>query len=207
MTFSLDTLMMVLDYASMVVGVFVVLCLIYEKFWAWPLGVLFCFLSGPVLWHQNLYSYLTLTVIGFLPMNLYGWYYWLFGTEQKADLKVIRASPWMLIVLAIVCVLAVFALPSVFPLIVDDYLESAEYMYLDNSILVLSLCAMWMTARKMIENWIVWFIVNVGSVTLFALLDLWGLMTLYVLYIGMAVWGYKMWHTSLVEQEHQVIST
>ena len=181
----------------MVVGVVVFLCLIYEKFWAWPLGVLFCFLSGPVLWYENLYSYLTLTVIGFLPMNLYGWYYWLFGTEQKSDLKITHAPLRVLTLLAVVCAIGVLALPYIFPLIVSDYLETASYMHLDNLILVLSLCAMWMTARKMIENWFVWFVVNVGTVTLFALLEIWGLMTLYVLYIGMAVWGYRTWRLSL----------
>ena len=192
--------MNVLEATSTVIGVIVVLCLIYEKHWAWPLGVLFCFLSAPVLWHSNLYGYLTLTLVGFLPLNLYGWYYWLFGTEDKDELPVVKASFTTLILVALICAAGVFALPYFFAFIVTDYFETAEYIYLDNAILVLSLCAMWMTARKMIENWVLWFIVNVGTVVLYGLTSLWFLVILYVAYIGMAVWGFYMWSQSLQSQ-------
>lgn len=193
--------MLILEYASMVIGVLTVLCLIYEKYWAWPLGVLFCVLSAPVLWHSNLYGYLTLTLVGFLPMNIYGWYYWLVGTEHKQELPITNAklSTWLLILG--IGVIAILLLPYLFDLIVPNYFEEAEYIYLDNSILVLSLAAMWFTARKYIENWFIWFIVNVGTVTLYALLDLWGLFVLYCLYIGMAVWGYLQWRNSQTSRE------
>lgn len=181
----------------MVIGVLVVLCLIYEKVWAWPLGVLFCVLSAPVMWYNNLYGYLTLTLIGFLPMNLYGWYYWLFGTEHKAELPITLTPIAVWVVVIAASVVAIFLLPHFFNLIVPDYFEEAEHIYLDNSILVLSLVAMWYTARKYIENWFIWFIVNVGTVILYALMQLWGFMALYVLYIGMAIWGYLQWRRSM----------
>ena len=194
---SIDILMMGMEYTGTVIGVLVVLCLIYEKVWAWPLGVLFCVLSAPVMWHNNLYGYLTLTLIGFLPMNLYGWYYWLFGTEHKAELPITLTPSIVWLIAITLSVVAIFLLPYFFDLIVPNYFEEAEYIYLDNSILVLSLVAMWYTARKHIENWFIWFIVNVGTVTLYALTELWGFMVLYVLYIGMAIWGYLQWRRSM----------
>ncbi|MCY3859973.1 MAG: nicotinamide riboside transporter PnuC [Gammaproteobacteria bacterium] len=194
---SIDILMMGMEYTGTVIGVLVVLCLIYEKVWAWPLGVLFCVLSAPVMWHNNLYGYLTLTLIGFLPMNLYGWYYWLFGTEHKAELPITLTPRIVWLIAITLSVVAIFLLPYFFDLIVPNYFEEAEYIYLDNSILVLSLVAMWYTARKHIENWFIWFIVNVGTVTLYALTELWGFMVLYVLYIGMAIWGYLQWRRSM----------
>lgn len=195
------TLMTVLEYAGMVIGVLTVLCLIYEKYWAWPLGVLFCLLSAPVLWYSNLYGYFTLTLVGFLPMNLYGWYYWLFGTEHKDELPISNASLRVWVVGAALCVVAVFILPYGFALVVTDYFNTAEYMYLDNSILVVSLAAMWFTARKLIQNWFLWLVVNIASVALYALTALWGLMTLYVLYFFMAFWGYFQWRHSMSKQE------
>lgn len=188
---------MVMEYTGTVVGVLVVLCLIYEKVWAWPLGVLFCVLSAPVMWYNNLYGYLTLTLIGFLPMNLYGWYYWLFGTEHKAELPITLARRTVWVIAIALSVVAILLLPYFFGLIVPNYFEEAEYIYLDNSILVLSLVAMWYTARKYIENWFIWFVVNVGTVTLYAMTELWGFMVLYVVYIGMAIWGYLQWRRSM----------
>lgn len=197
---SFAILLTVMEYAATVVGVLVVLCLIYEKVWAWPLGVLFCVLSAPVMWYNNLYGYFTLTLIGFLPLNLYGWYYWLFGTEHKAELPISNTPTSIWLIVVALSALAVFILPHFFALIVPNYFEEAEYIYLDNSILVLSLVAMWFTARKFIENWFIWFVVNVGTVTLYALTELWGLMGLYVAYIGMAIWGYAQWRRSQARQ-------
>lgn len=193
----LDTVISVLEYISLVVGVLVVLCLIYEKYWAWPLGVLFCLLSAPVMYFNSLYGYLTLTLFGFLPMNIYGWYFWLAGTEEKQDLPVSRASPRAFLIAGGLCVIAIFCLPYGFALIVNDYFETASYIYLDNTILVLSLCAMWFTARKFIENWFIWIVVNVGTVTLYGLTELWGLAALYALYFCMAFWGYYQWTQSM----------
>ena len=189
-----------MEYAASVVGVLVVLCLIYEKVWAWPLGVLFCALSAPVMWYNNLYGYFTLTLIGFLPLNLYGWYYWLFGTEHRTELPITNTPKFVWLAVIALSALAIYASPYFFSLIVPNYLEEAEYIYLDNSILVLSLVAMWFTARKYIENWVIWFVVNVGTVTLYGLTELWGLMVLYVAYIGMAIWGYLQWHRSRASQ-------
>ncbi len=97
-------------------------------------------------------------------------------------------------------VVAIYLLPYFFALIVPNYFEEAEFIYLDNSILVLSLAAMWFTARKYIENWFIWFVVNVGTVTLYAMTELWGFMVLYVVYIGMAIWGYLQWQRSRANQ-------
>ncbi|MCY4128450.1 MAG: nicotinamide riboside transporter PnuC [Gammaproteobacteria bacterium] len=195
----IDIVMKAMEYTSTVVGVLVVLCLIYEKVWTWPLGVLFCVLSAPVMWYSDLYGYLTLTLVGFLPMNLYGWYYWLFGTEHKAELPITLTPATVWFIGVAFSVVAIFLLPYFFDLIVPNYFETAKYIYLDNSILVLSLVAMWFTAHKYIENWFIWFVVNVGTVTLYALSGLWGFMALYIVYIGMAIWGYLQWRQSMAE--------
>ncbi len=203
----IDIVMLALEITSTIVGVAIVLCLIYEKFWAWPLGVLFCALSAPVLWHSNLYGYFTLTLFGFLPMNVYGWYYWVFGTELKTDLPVTNATLNAWIGVVVLSVIAIYLLPYFFGWIMPNYFEEAQYIYLDNSILVLSLVAMWFTARKWIENWFLWFVINIGTVTLYALRNLWVLMLLYVVYIGLAIWGYFQWRRSMNLHETTTEST
>ena len=193
----IELVMTSLEYLGMIIGVLTVLCLIYERVWAWPLGVLYCLLTAPVMWHNALYGYLTLTLVGFLPMNLYGWYFWLFGSEQTDQLHVTNVPIVVFFVGLVLCVLGVWLLPFVFSWLVPNYLETASYMHLDNAILVLSLVAMWFTARKWIENWWIWLVVNIGTVVLYGLLELWGLTVLYCLYIGMAIWGLRTWRISM----------
>ena len=167
--------------------------LIRQNLWAWPLGVAYVIVSVTVLWEARLYANLLLHVVGFLPLNLYGWYYWLFGAEDREELPVTRASWSILAILAVLCGFAAGVLGYYFATRTD-----AAYPFWDNGVFAMSLAAMWLTARKKIENWMVWFVVNIISVALYSLQGLGGYATLYAIYIGMAVWGHWTWRRSML---------
>ncbi|MCY3821442.1 MAG: nicotinamide riboside transporter PnuC [Gammaproteobacteria bacterium] len=177
-----------------VLGLVVVWFLIRQNVWAWPLGVAYVFVSITVLYEARLYANLLLHLVAFLPMNLYGWYYWLFGTDQGEELPVTRASRFVLAALAVPCLAAAAGLGAWFATQTD-----AAYPFWDNGVFAMSLAAMWLTARKKIENWMLWFVVNVNSVALYSLQGLGGYATLYAIYIGMAAWGYVTWRRSMEE--------
>ena len=71
--------------------------------------------------------------------------------------------------------------------------------YVDSSLLVWSLVAQWMTARKWIENWILWIVINTISIPLYISR---GLRVTALLYLGLwilAFLGYRSWRGSLAE--------
>ena len=175
-------------------GVLVVLCLIREKLWAWPLGVAYVLVSITPLLEARLYANLALHIVGFLPLNLYGWYHWLFGGQQRDDLPVTRTASFSLIVLAGLCMAGALSLGWYFAGNTD-----AAYPYWDNAVFAMSLAAMWLTARKHIDNWVIWFVVNVISVALYYAQGLYAYAGLYLLYIPMAVWGYISWLRSMAK--------
>ena len=177
-----------------VLGLVVVWCLIRQNVWAWPLGVAYVIVSITVLYEARLYANLLLHLVAFLPMNLYGWYYWLFGTEQRQELPVTRASRSVLASLAVLCGAVAACLGIYFAT-----QTNAAYPYWDNGVFALSLAAMWLTARKKIENWMVWFVVNIISVALYALQGLEGYAILYAIYLGMAIWGFVTWRRSMAD--------
>ena len=174
------------------VGVVVVLCLVREKLVAWPLGVFYVLVTIPQLYEARLYANLVLHVVGFLPLNLYGWYQWLYGGERRDELPVTRCAVATLLFLGAACLVGAFALGWSSATYTD-----AALPYWDNGVLVMSLAAMWLTARKKIENWMVWFAVNFISVPLYYAQDLPWYAALYALYIPMAVWGYVSWRKSM----------
>ncbi len=179
-----------------VLGLVVVWFLVRQNVWAWPLGVAYVIVSITVLWEARLYANLLLHVVAFLPLNLYGWYYWLFGTEQREELPVTRTSRSVLATLAVMCLAVAAGLGAWFATQTD-----AAYPFWDNGVFAMSLAAMWLTARKKIENWIVWFVVNIISVALYSLQGLEGYAILYAIYLGMAVWGYLTWRRSMNEAD------
>ena len=177
-------------------GLLVVVCLVREKLLAWPLGVFYVLVILPQLWASQAYASFLLHLFGFLPLNLYGWYHWLFGGEQRDDLPVTRCRPSTLALLGALALGGGVLLGWLMASQTD-----AAMPYWDNGLLVMSLAAMWLTARKKIENWIVWLVVNVISVPFYYALGLPLYAGLYVAYIAMAVWGYLAWQRSLLRHQ------
>ena len=186
------TWLLVDEWIGAALGVLVVLCLIREKLWAWPLGVAYVLVSITPLLEAKLYANLALHIVGFLPLNLYGWYHWLFGGEERDDLPVTRVGSGTAILLAALCMVVALTLGWYFATNTD-----AAFPYWDNAVFAMSLAAMWLTARKYIENWLVWFVVNIISVALYFSQELYPYAFLYGLYIPMAVWGYISWLRSM----------
>jgi len=56
-----------------------------------------------------------------------------------------------------------------------------------------SLVATWLLARQYSDNWLVWLLVNLCSVLLFAQQGLWVTVGLYGVFALMSAWGWKMW--------------
>ena len=71
----------------------------------------------------------------------------------------------------------------------------------DSTTTILSFAAMWMTARKLVENWIVWLVVDVIATGMYAVkgIELYAL--LYAIYLGMAVMGWRAWRHTMKSTE------
>jgi len=180
------------EWIGAALGLAVVGCLIYEKVWAWPLGVAYVLVSITVLYDAQLYANLVLHLVGFLPLNLYGWYNWLFGGEVRDDLPVTRARVLTLVVLAFLCAAGALGFGWYLTAQTD-----AAFAYWDSGILFMSLGAMWLTARKEIENWMIWIVVNVVSVGVYHAQGILPYVVLYAVYIPMCAWGYWTWLRSM----------
>lgn len=70
----------------------------------------------------------------------------------------------------------------------------------DAGILAASLSAQAMAARKLLENWLVWIGVNVVSIGLYVSQGLVQTTGLYIVYLVMAIVGYRAWKRSLAER-------
>jgi len=78
-------------------------------------------------------------------------------------------------------------LPAIFP-------EAASYPFLDALTTIMSCTAMWLMARKRIESWIFWIIVDAIGIRLYYVKDVKFISLLYVILLIMAVNGLRSWH-------------
>jgi nicotinamide mononucleotide transporter len=67
----------------------------------------------------------------------------------------------------------------------------------DSFTTALSVIATWMLARKYIEHWIIWIIVNIVSMILYIYKGLYPTTVLFLVYTVMAFIGYREWHRGM----------
>jgi len=127
---------------------------------------------------------------------VYGWWSWHQGSHASSRLAVSRASPMVL-----AAVVATTTVTTVGVALLLRNSTDAVQPFWDAGLFAASLAAQWMAARKWLENWLVWIVVNVVSVPFFAWQGLgWTTTALYLLYLAMAFVGYRAWKRSLVRQ-------
>ncbi len=191
--------MNVIEAAGLVFGIVCVVLLIRQNILTWPFGIAYVLVSFYVFYQARLYADLILHVF-FLWMNIYGWYYWLAGKRgEDDDLQVTKESATTLLQLGIISILGI----AVCGFLLDRY-TNADLAYWDSSTTVLSLSAMWLTARKKIESWHGWLVVDILATGIYFYKGLYFYMVLYLIYVGMAIAGYLSWKTSMEAEERSM---
>ena len=72
----------------------------------------------------------------------------------------------------------------------------------DSFTTALSIVGMWMLARKYIEQWWVWCVVDVASGALYIYKELYFTAILYLFYAIIAIFGYFKWKKLMQDEEH-----
>jgi nicotinamide mononucleotide transporter len=162
-----------------------------ENIWYYPTGVVALVMYTWLFFQAKLYAESLLQVIC-LVLMIYGWYEWLHGGAQKTELPVTRTPRW-----AWGWGVASGVLGSAIVIALQLRYTDNPSPYVDSSLMVWSLVAQWMTARKFLENWILWVLVNTVSVPLYVTRGLWITAVLYAALWGLAIVGYRQWRRAL----------
>jgi nicotinamide mononucleotide transporter len=85
--------------------------------------------------------------------------------------------------------------------LLETYTEAA-LPFLDALTTWSAVVATYMVAKKLIENWIYWFVIDFISVFLFLTRDLYLTAALFIFYLIIIVFGYKAWKKSMIENKN-----
>jgi nicotinamide mononucleotide transporter len=175
-----------LELAAVLLSLGMVLCTITENHWGWPLAALSSGLYFILFWSQRLYGDAWLQVL-FAALAMWGWSVWLRGVNG-VSLPITRMTPrsrWQMLFLAgLLWLLTGLTLLN---------LTDTDVPWWDGFPTAVSLIGQYLLARKHLENWAVWIIVNSVAAGLFAWKELWLTALLYLIFIGLSVVGWRHW--------------
>ena len=77
--------------------------------------------------------------------------------------------------------------------------SDAALPYLDSFTTWGAVVTTFMVARKVLENWLYWFVIDVVSIFMFLQRDLYFTAALFAGYLVMIVIGYRSWRASMAE--------
>lgn len=161
-----------------------------EQVWNWPVQLVSSALYVVVFFQARLYSDAGLNVV-YVVLYVLGWYWWLRGGADRGPLVIARMAAGTFLLLAVVTVVATAA-ETVFLTSIRD---AAPFM--DAFTTVLSLVALYLTARKVFESWHLWILVNLLYIGLYLYKQLDLTAFLYAIFAAMSVAGLLNWRRLL----------
>jgi nicotinamide mononucleotide transporter len=179
------------EVAATVLSLIYVWLSVKQKISLWLFGFLSAALFAVVFFQAKLYAVMTLQFY-YLAVSVYGWIIWKKGstdTGKKLHVKNINSRE-VLIFSAVTIV--VFLL---YYYILKFYTDS-PLPFIDSLTTALSITATWMLAKKIIEHWLIWIVVDIISASLYLYKELYSTSLLFVVYTIMAVVGFLQWRKS-----------
>ena len=122
-------------------------------------------------------------------MSIYGWYFWLKGTNNTVSpISKVSNSDIRIVVL-------LFISSSVFVSLVYTFFDKWETIvsYIDILTTAIFFAAMWLMAKRKVESWIFWIVGNIISVPLYLHKGLAFTSIQYFIFTVIAIAGYIKW--------------
>ncbi|WP_295643381.1 nicotinamide riboside transporter PnuC [uncultured Methylibium sp.] len=177
-----------------VLGVWMVLCNLRVNPLAWPLAILSSALYGLVFWNALLYGDAALQLL-FIAVAFWGWWQWLRGTQDDGRALAVRYLSTRQRALAIGAMALLWPATG----LLLRHGTDTDVPWWDAFPTAGSVVATVLLARKHVENWIGWIVVNAVAIGLFAYKALWLTVALYALFLLLALAGWRAWHRRAAE--------
>ena len=184
-----------LEIVAVVAAVLYLLLAIRENIWCWLFAGISTAIYVYLFINARLYMESALNVFYF-GMAIYGWSVWYFGRTPEHELPV---SVWPLPVHSY-AITAVIALSLISGYLLSRYTDAA-FPYIDSLTTWAAIWATFLVARKVLENWWYWLIIDAASVVIYWMRDLQLTSLLFVAYVIMIPFGLISWTRSWREAQ------
>jgi nicotinamide mononucleotide transporter len=164
---------------------------IRQHYLTWPVGLINALFYLVVFYTSKIYADMSLQLY-YIFISGYGWWSWHHSNDSGKTLSVSRTSLVLWMKLSIVSLL----LFSFFAWILVRFTDT-QVPFLDAIITALSIVATWMLARKKLEHWLIWVVVDAISIGMFVVKGLYPTTLLFLVYTVLAIYGFSEWKKEL----------
>lgn len=140
-----------------------------------------------IFWQVKLYMESGLQVY-YLAMAIYGWYQWTRGGTKHTGIAITTWSTKTHVsVLALVIAATIIS-----GLLLQTY-SDARLPYLDSFTTWASVVTTYMVAKKVLENWLYWLVIDSVAIYLYLDRELYFTALLFLAYIVIVIFGFYIW--------------
>jgi nicotinamide mononucleotide transporter len=145
-----------IEWVAVLFGIVSVYLSVRENIWSWPTAIVSVSLYVYVFSQARLYADTGLQVF-FAAISFYGWWNWLYGGANHSELHVTRISRKLAVGLVLAQIAGAGALGTYLHLETD-----AAFPWADATLTIASVIAQYLMTKKVLENWMLWVIIDVG---------------------------------------------
>lgn len=172
---------------AVILAVAYLLLAIRESLWCWLCAFVSTGIYTVLFWRVNLLMESALNVF-YLAMAVYGWWQWRNGGPRHQGVAIHR---WPLGVhMKVILAVGVMTMISGYFLVEHT---GAARPYVDSFTTWGSVVTTWMVAKKLIENWLYWIVIDAVSALLYLDRGLYLTALLFAVYVVMVIFGYRAW--------------
>lgn len=183
------------ETAAVALAIAYLLLAVRENILCWYCALLSSGLFIFLFWDVSLLMESALNVY-YVFMAAYGWYQWKFGGTRHSGVRIHRLA-MRTNILIITVVLALSA--------ASGYLlaghSSAAWPYLDSFTTWGSVITTVLVARKVLENWLYWLVIDSVSIVLYIDRGLYATAILFMAYIVIVIFGFFNWRQRFNTQQ------
>ncbi|MFC0518215.1 nicotinamide riboside transporter PnuC [Mucilaginibacter angelicae] len=163
----------------------------------WSTGIVNEIFLFILFFQVHLYADMFLQVY-FLVVTIYGWYNWNTTTVENNIMVINLKARWLTAAIIILgSLLSGFLIKNIHLYLPTYFRTAAAYPFTDSFVMVLSIIATVLLAKKKIENWYLWILVDAVCVILYFKKQVYFLSFEYLLFLGLASYGLYNWKKQL----------
>lgn len=178
-----------------------VLLIARQNILGWPLGILWAAISAWLAFTQWQLVSDGILYLAYIPIQIYCWRVWLRVDPASGD--PLLAPTWMprkrqgFLVLAAIGAIAFWAFGLSALAENVSWIPAPALLWRDSTTTVLNFFAQFLQARKRMENWVGWMVVNLLGIHIYWVKEAPIYSIQYAFFLGLGIYGWIQWNKTI----------